>query len=704
MRCLIALTTLFALTPPDPALSQSSPLIDDAIFQSLIDETSGEAGLRHFDSLLNYSGWSPSLGADQTAVYIFNASLNSKLTHVYIDRFPSDGESFFGAFRTEPWWEGGEGLLTFSTQRGDTLADFNQYRGHLARFSTSAHLTTQLLDVGSGMASSDYDDKDVRGKLVLASGSLGQVHQLAVWKYGAAGVVNYRIRDGDQYPHLVSSLQIEPWTGPDGERPGFAFSASYELGIRLRKMIDDGGVELTVHVEAETKPGSYPMVHAKIEGARPELPEIWIQAHTNYRNTGGGNNLTGVGATLDLARTIASLVASGKIERPMRSIRFVWGPEHTALPYFFHQYPDSVASVLAILNLDMVGDHQVASESILRLYRAPYSNPSFLSDIVEEMFETVAAGNTISLLNGRLLNFGSRFKRPIVDPEGSDDPFYYKIERFWGPSDHEDITESSVGIPAVMLNTWPDPFIGTQEDSRERADATQMKRAEVIAGAAALILANANDDALPDLVQNARARARVRIANENRRAASILDPGTKRLQPYKESENIILRAFERESKALRALSVFAESEKARDYLRASARRLESDQIDAQRELLSYASASLDSTILLTRGSQGSSSGDLVPERTTVVRGPINFFRGQYGRDWMIAQTGNPTFRKSLRLAGRGHYYLYETLNFVDGRRTLSEIRDLVGAEYGYASVEDIEQYFRLLEDVGVIRF
>lgn len=704
MRIIIALTALIALIHPGNAACQSSPLIQDAVLQSLIEGTSGDAGLDHFDSLLTYSGWSPSLGADQTAAYIVRTNRKSGLTHVRIDRFPSDGERYFGAFRTEPWWEGGQGLLALAGEEGEVLVDFNEYRGHLARFSTSALLSAQLVDVGQGMSPTDYDGKEVNDRIVLASGSLGRVHQLAVWKYGAAGVVIYRTRDSDRYPQLVSSVQIDPWTGPNGERPGFAFSISYELGMRLHEMIDRGGVELKALVEAETKTGSYPLVHAKIEGLRPELPEVWIQAHTNYRNTGGGNNLTGVGATLDLARTIALLIASGEIDRPRRSIRFVWGPEHTALPYFFHQYPDSAASVLAVLNLDMVGDHQVASESILRLYRAPYSNPSFLSDIVEEMFETVAAGNTISLLNGRLLNFGSRFKRPIVDPSGSDDPFYYKIEHFWGPSDHEDITESSVGIPAVMLNTWPDPFIGTQADSRDRADATQMKRAEVIAGAAALILANADDDHLADLVQNALARARTRTAIENRRAATMLDPGTGLLQPYKESENIISRSYERESVALESLSVFAETEKAHAYIASSVRRFASEEIPAQRELLSYASARLDSTILLTRGASDSSMGELVPERTAVVSGPINFFRGQYGRDWMIAQTGNPTFRERVRLAERGHYYLYETLNFVDGRRTLNEIRDLVGAEYGYVPVEDIEQYFRLLEQVGVIRF
>jgi hypothetical protein len=69
---------------------------------------------------------------------------------------------------------------------------------------------------------------------------------------------------------------------------------------------------------------------------------------------------------------------------------------------------------------------------------------------------------------------------------------------------------------------------------------------------------------------------------------------------------------------------------------------------------------------------------------------------------MIENTGDPDFVDRVRLARRGHYYLYETLNFADGKRNLGEIRDAVGAEYGAAPLDEIEEYFRLLERVGVV--
>ena len=93
---------------------------------------------------------------------------------------------------------------------------------------------------------------------------------------------------------------------------------------------------------------------------------------------------------------------------------------------------------------------------------------------------------------------------------------------------------------------------------------------------------------------------------------------------------------------------------------------------------------------------------LVPVRTSLVRGPVNFFRPQYGRDWMTEKTGDPSLVEKLRLAQRGHYYLYETLNFADGTRNVVQFRDAVAAEYGPAPLDEVEEYFRFLESVGVV--
>jgi hypothetical protein len=535
------------------------------------------------------------------------------------------------------------------------------------------------------------------------------VHQEAVWNRGAAGVVVYRTREHLEYPDLIDALSIEPWEGPKGETPAFAFSLSHRVGSGLAERLRSGeSLYVHVEVEAETRGGDYPQVHATIPGTEPELAEVWILAHTNHRNSGGGNNLTGVGATLDAARTLAKLIKEGKLAPPRRSIRFVWGAEHIATQYYFHQHPEAVDSVLALLNLDMVGDHQVLSESILRLYRTPDSLPSFINDVVQEMFEAVAAGNAYSLVTGRrLMDLSSKFLLPITEQTGSRDPFYYEIEPFWGPSDHEDVAEASLRIPALLLNTWPDPYIGTQEDTIERADATQMKRAIVIAAASSYAVARAGANDVPALVQSGLAKARSRLAEEEHRATKLVDASEEDSAAAElwQADNIIRHAYRREVEAIRSLGVFADTAASKAYLDSAAGELaagEQSTIGRLRKHAEVVAGTRNWGRILPAPPHRDETARLVPVRTKEIRGPVNFFRPQYGRDWTAAKLGDPNFVEKVRLARFGHYYLYETLNFADGVRNLGRIQELVAAEYGPAPLDEIVEYFRLLESVGVV--
>jgi aminopeptidase YwaD len=709
-RVLVLVLVLFLLASASDVRAQHSSLIADDALAALIAETSGELALGHFRDILQYSGYAPAKGSEQTADYIAARAKAYGLEDVHIEEFPSDGQKYFWAFRTEPWWEATRGELSLVDSKGhstERLASFDVSRIVLARYSRSARVDSELVDVGAGTDAKDYEGKDVKGKIVLASGAAGPAHAQAVWRQGAAGAVVYRMQDHVERPDLIGSAVIEPFESERREPPGFVFSLSYRAGMALAERLHAGEhLRVLADVEAETRAGHYSQVQAVLRGTEPGLPEVWIQAHDNYRNTGGGNNLTGVGATIDLARSLSKLVESGRLPRPRRTVRFTWGPEHMASIYYFHEHPEAVSRILAYLNLDMVGDHQELSESVLRLYRTPYSLPSFVNDVVQEMFEVVGQGNFISISARGFLDFRARFSLPILEPSGSRDPFYYFIEPFWGPSDHEDVGESSLGVPAVLFNTWPDPYIGTQEDTWERADATQMKRAEVIAGASAYVLATAGNGELPALAQNALAKARVRLASEERRAMDLLYRAS--AESFREDAElaswIVRGAHDREAAAVATLSSFASDEGSQRYVRERAGEIGAalpsavERLDHHRDLLARTRGWKPSPAQAPKAS----SATLVPRRTPLLHGPVNFFRPEYGRDWMVEKTSDPEFVEKVRLARRGHYYLYETLNFADGKRNLEEIREAVAAEYGPAPIDEIEQYFRLLERVGIV--
>ena len=127
-------------------------------------------------------------------------------------------------------------------------------------------------------------------------------------------------------------------------------------GQALRKQLSTGQ-KLVLHadVEADIGTGEYPEVRAEIPGGDASLPAVLVYAHTNNRNAGGGNNLTGVGCTQEVARVLSSLIQSHKIARPRRTIRFMWGPEHFGLISYFHAHPEDAQNILAMINVDMIG-------------------------------------------------------------------------------------------------------------------------------------------------------------------------------------------------------------------------------------------------------------------------------------------------------------------------------------------------------------
>ena len=92
----------------------------------------------------------------------------------------------------------------------------------------------------------------------------------------------------------------------------------------------------------------------------------------------------------------------------------------------------------------------------------------------------------------------------------------------------------------------------------------------------------------------------------------------------------------------------------------------------------------------------------IPVRDPQIRGPVNFFRTEYGRWWLIEKTGDEHFEQQVPLSKYGHYTLYEALNLVDGKRSVADIRDFISAEYEPVNVQDVDQYFRFLESVGVV--
>src|SRR5262249_54452902 len=132
---------------------------------------------------------------------------------------PADGRIFYGTQRSRPAWDadsaelwevaGGpsqsgsedpSGQMPMTREPGaraltvshDTLlASYEAEPVVLAAESERAKRTAELVDVGSGTKEADYAGKAIKGRLVLTSAQPGAVQDLAVGKFGAAGIISY---------------------------------------------------------------------------------------------------------------------------------------------------------------------------------------------------------------------------------------------------------------------------------------------------------------------------------------------------------------------------------------------------------------------------------------------------------------------------------------------------------------------------------
>jgi hypothetical protein len=87
----------------------------------------------------------------------------------------------------------------------------------------------------------------------------------------------------------------------------------------------------------------------------------------------------------------------------------------------------------------------------------------------------------------------------------------------------------------------------------------------------------------------------------------------------------------------------------------------------------------------------------VPKRNPAVRGPLN-----PSVDWVRDRAGVDVATLAITRVPRGEDVAYEIVNFIDGTRTVNDIRDAVSAEFGPIDVKAVAEYLDLLARIGAV--
>jgi len=416
-------------------------------------------------------------------------------------------------------WRAVKGELWETKPGRQKIASIHDMLPMLASGSATADVAGELVWVGRGTAKEILDAK-VEGKVVVTEGGLMSAYGAAI-PQGALGVIAISMSrpyfDPIQMPWGgISTRGRDVPAGQPGQpaaqppAPKFAFQVPVREGdILKRRLLANEKITVRAQVESKMETADLENVLALIPGTDPAAGEVILSAHLfeGMQKQGANDNISGSACILEVARVLNALIVEGRLPRPKRSIRFIWGPEFSGIGKWVQANQKIMEQTLCNINMDMVGEWLSKNQAFFCLMRTTYGNAHYINDVMENYYRYLGEGN-----RERIQNRSTAAHVPVrvVAPSGADEPFVYSIETHYGASDHEVFNDWGVGVPGIMMIAWPDQWYHTSGDVADKADPTQLKRAAVIGAAGAYTVASAGAEAAVkiagEIVSNATRR------------------------------------------------------------------------------------------------------------------------------------------------------------------------------------------------------
>ena len=273
-------------------------------------------------------------------------------------------------------------------------------------------------------------------------------------------------------------------------------------------------------------------------------------------------------------------------------------------------------------------------------------------------------------------------------------------------SDHDDYDSSTIAVPSLYLRDWPDIYIHTDHDTLQQIDATKLRRVALLGAAAGYVYATLDAERARALLPFYTAQSEMRLAQLSQQAQRLV--GEPKLDPaiaWYEARNLMRQALRREVATFRSLAELTQAtrESANEKVLADQVMTFNSWIDTQAK---------------ARGAQGSEpkapwSADPAARRIPVRIG--DFGPITYQNDNVLKARLAPERVAKIKLLNSeatpllneqdlSELYAYEIVNFVDGKRTVGEIRDAVSAEYGPLPVDLVNDYLEACREAGVIQW
>lgn len=482
--------------------------MDRATLLRILQQTfSGEAARRYVAEITRYHRIQASPGYRAAATWLV-ATLQAQGIRADIESFPATETARFWSQPSFQEWECRHATLDWLREGGEErLCDFRAAPLSVIQRSTAVAGEFSVVDVGEGRPE-DYEGRDVAGKLVLSRAPVRATYHRAVRRGGAAGILYDHIEPTAPGRNRVDLADARPYSSfwwAAGEPKSWGFVLTPRQGDALRAELAAGRpVRLRAIVDAAFYDGTLEVVYAVLPGQTHDAGAqgVLAIAHLCHPQGFANDNASGAACLMETAIALAHLLATDRLPPPRRDIHFLWVPEITGTYAWLAAHEDCIPNLIAGINLDMVGERQETTGSVLVLERPPEALASFAADLLEWLRDELITGPA-----------GHGIRYPLLR---------YTTTPFGGGSDHIITSDPTVGIPTPMLIQWPDRFYHTTADTLEQVDPQSLARAGVLAGSYLYWLATAGPDEAVPLGWEMVARYEQRLVGEMQAAMARL--------------------------------------------------------------------------------------------------------------------------------------------------------------------------------------
>ena len=667
-------------TPPRPAPSAPD------VLRAIITEASGERALQNEIQL---TGVNRNREPEEYRTgYFESAFILEKLREYGVDEaytvdLPAADRTTWDAESAELW------MVEPELRK---IADLHDVPACLCSGSASTDTTAELVYVGPGNREEFYKDKAVEGKILLVNGAPEMARRIGVQKYGAAGLIGW------SSSHPEFDRDEVGWGGlrPGGQdRATFGFMVSERQGQDLRDALERGGkivIRAVVKTQVVTEAKDQLTV-GLIKGTDLAAEELVFTAHLyeGWSKQGANDNASGCAAILETARVLKKLLNEGRIPPLKRSVRFLFVPEISGTEAYLRLNPEIKKRIFADINLDMVGEGLIKNQSYFRLNQTPWSLPTYLNDVmasyIEWMGDSQRDAQEVSWRAGG-----------VLAPTGSRDPFYFLIERYSGGSDHVVFVDGGSRIPAVSINVWPDQWYHSSGDTPDKSDATQLKRVVTISAAAAEFLTNAGPSEAERMMTEISARQGGRLGDDKARAERLLLAADAKSvsAAAREARVLVNQGFVREKKALASVGFFigkdARAESVLTGRLAGLEAVRTIHIKGVDDLYATRCRALGVKAEKTAPTKDEVRlAGLVPVRTEKMGGMMGLRALREEIRKLNYQPSPSIMRAEMELR-----------NFIDGERSILDIRDAASAEFEPLDLLEVEAWVGIQEKLGLV--